>query len=315
MKSRYVSQGDDDPVYAYLRGLAVAEEAAELSRLLYVGCTRAKERLHLTSALEVSEEETLVWWKKPALQTALGVLWPAISPSAPDPDTDTKNSVGREETGVPLRRLPANWQLPQVPEPIPGAAGPDSISDREPVDFDWARETARRIGTVAHRLLRQLAGEGIERWDAQRIASERKRVTRELGALGLTGSEVGAAVEQVLSAIAATIADSRGRWLFDPGHADACSEYALTGVHDEKFVHLVLDRTFVDREGVRWIVDFKLSRHEGADAGAFLDRERERYCTQLETYAQVMREIDPRPIRVGLYFPLVPGWREWAPAL
>ena len=68
-------------------------------------------------------------------------------------------------------------------------------------------------------------------------------------------------------------------------------------------------------EGVRWIVDFKLSRHEGADAGAFLDREQERYRTQLETYAQVMREIDPRPIRVGLYFPLVPGWREWIPAL
>ena len=89
----------------------------------------------------------------------------------------------------------------------------------------------------------------------------------------------------------------------------------MTGLRDDKFVHLVLDRTFVDPEGVRWIVDFKLSRHEGADAEAFLNREQERYRTQLEIYAQVMREIDPRPIRVGLYFPLVPGWREWSPAL
>jgi ATP-dependent helicase/nuclease subunit A len=316
MKSRYVSPGDDDPVYSYLRGLAVAEEAAELSRLLYVGCTRARERLHLTSALELAEEEgTSVPWKKPALHTALAALWPAVSASAPAPDAEAKKSVGREETGVPLSRLPAQWHLPQVPESIPGAAGPDSMSDRDPVEFDWARETARRIGTVSHRLLRQLAAEGIERWDAQRVASERKRVTRELAALGLTGGEVSAAVEEVLSAIAATIADSRGRWVFDPAHADAFSEYALTGVRDEKFVHLVLDRTFVDREGVRWIVDFKLSRHGGADAEAFLDRERERYRTQLEAYAQVMREIDPRPIRVGLYFPLVPGWREWAPAL
>src|SRR3984893_18613059 len=222
---------------------------------------------------------------------------------------------GREEPGSPLGPLPPNCQLPPVPDPIPGAAGPDSMSDRDPVEFDWARETARRIGTVAHRLLSQLAEEGIERWNAQRIASERKRVTRQLAALGLDGSEVGAAVEEVLSAIAATLADSRGRWLFDPGHADACSEYALTGAHDEKFVHLVLDRTFVDREGVRWIVDFKLSRHEGADAGAFLDRERERYRAQLETYAPVMRFPLPRPIRVGLYFPLVRGWREWTPAL
>ena len=89
----------------------------------------------------------------------------------------------------------------------------------------------------------------------------------------------------------------------------------MTGLRDDKFVHLVLDRTFVDPEGVRWIVDFKLSRHEGADAEAFLNREQERYRTQLEIYAQVMREFDPRPIRVGLYFPLVPGWREWNPML
>jgi len=316
MKSRYVSQGDDDPVYSYLRSLAVAEEEAELGRLLYVGCTRAKEQLHLTSTLEPTDEQgTSRRWKDPSMRTALAALWPALSAVVPDPESEIGKSAGREEAGVPLRRLPAHWQLPQAPDPIPGAGGPDSMSDRDPVEFDWVRETARRIGTVAHRLLRQLAEEGIESWNAQRIASERKRVTRELAALGLTGSEVSAAVDQVLSAIAATIADSRGRWLFDPGHAEACSEYALTGLHKEKFVHLVLDRTFVDREGIRWIVDFKLSRHEGADAGAFLDREQERYRTQLETYAQVMREIDPRPIRVGLYFPLLPGWREWTPAL
>jgi ATP-dependent helicase/nuclease subunit A len=316
MKSRYIAQGQDDAVYSYLRGLAVAEEEAELGRLLYVGCTRAKERLHLTSSLELTEEVGQPRrWKEPSTRTALAALWPAISASASEPGADIGRSVSREETGVPLRRLPADWQLPPPPAPISDPSRPDSMSDRDSVEFDWARETARRIGTVAHRLLWQLAGEGIEHWNPQRIASERKRVSREFAALGLTGSEVGAALEQVLSAIAATISDSRGRWLFDRGHAEAYSEYALTGRRDGKFVHLVLDRTFVDPEGVRWIVDFKLSRHEGADAEAFLNREQERYRTQLEIYAQVMREIDPRPIRVGLYFPLVPGWREWSPAL
>ena len=316
MKSRYIAQGQDDAVYSYLRGLAVAEDEAELGRLLYVGCTRAKERLHLTSSLELTEEEGQPRrWKEPSTRTALAALWPAISRSASEPGADIGKSVRREETGVPLWRLPADWQLPPPPAPISDSSRPDSMSERDSVEFDWARETARRIGTVAHRLLSQLADEGIEHWNAQRIASERKRVSRELAALGLTGSEVGAAVEQVLSAIAATISDSRGRWLFDRGHTEACSEYALTGLRDDKFVHLVLDRTFVDPEGVRWIVDFKLSRHEGADAEAFLNRELERYRTQLEIYAQVMREIDPRPIRVGLYFPLVPGWREWSPPL
>jgi ATP-dependent helicase/nuclease subunit A len=316
MRSRYVALGDDDAVYSYLRGLAAAEEEAELGRLLYVGCTRAKERLHLTSALDrIDEQGTPGRWKDPSRRTALAALWPAISAAAPGPDAESGGSAGPEEIGVPLRRLPQRWTLPPAPVPLPGSEAPDSMSERDTVEFDWAHETRRRIGTVAHRLLWQLAEQGIGQWTAQRIATERVRVTRELAALGLTGDEVSGAVEQVLAAIDTTLADPRGRWLFDPGHAEAHSEYAVTGLRDDKFAHLVLDRTFVDADGVRWIVDFKLSRHEGGDTEAFLDREQERYRPQLEGYARVMRDIDPRPIRVGLYFPLLPGWRDWAPAV
>jgi ATP-dependent exoDNAse (exonuclease V) beta subunit len=74
---------------------------------------------------------------------------------------------------------------------------------------------------------------------------------------------------------------------------------------------LRIDRTFVDRDGVRWIVDWKTSTHEGGDRDAFLDNELQRYRGQLERYARVMRLVDPdRPQRVGLYFPLLDAWRE-----
>ena len=52
-------------------------------------------------------------------------------------------------------------------------------------------------------------------------------------------------------------------------------------------------------------------RHEGGDPEVFLDRERERYRPQLERYAALMRAMDDRPIRLGLYFPALRGWREW----
>ncbi len=61
-----------------------------------------------------------------------------------------------------------------------------------------------------------------------------------------------------------------------------------------------LDRGFQDRT------------HEGADRDVFLDRERERYAGQLERYAALVRGLDARPIRLGLYHPLLGGWREWA---
>ena len=80
---------------------------------------------------------------------------------------------------------------------------------------------------------------------------------------------------------------------------------------------MIIDRTFIDEHGVRWIVDFKTSVHEGADRDAFLDNERVRYAAQLQRYGALMRMGDlregrnDREIRLGLYFPLLGGWREW----
>ncbi|MFO7717488.1 MAG: hypothetical protein R6Y91_02855, partial [Desulfohalobium sp.] len=68
----------------------------------------------------------------------------------------------------------------------------------------------------------------------------------------------------------------------------------------------------MDDHGQRWIVDYKVGRHSGTDREAFLDREQERYRSQLEHYARLMALWEERPIRLGLYFPLIQGWREWA---
>jgi ATP-dependent exoDNAse (exonuclease V) beta subunit len=70
----------------------------------------------------------------------------------------------------------------------------------------------------------------------------------------------------------------------------------------------IVDRVFRTADGVRWIVDYKTSRHEGADREAFLDSERERYRGQLEAYARALAQGDAS---LGLYFPLLAAWRQW----
>jgi ATP-dependent helicase/nuclease subunit A len=82
-------------------------------------------------------------------------------------------------------------------------------------------------------------------------------------------------------------------------------------VIDAQVVNIIVDRTFIDERGVRWIIDYKTGLHEGADLDGFLDNERERYRDQLERYATLLARLDSRPIRLALYFPLLKGWREW----
>jgi hypothetical protein len=61
----------------------------------------------------------------------------------------------------------------------------------------------------------------------------------------------------------------------------------------------VLDRTFVDAGGTRWIIDYKTGT--AADA----------YREQLQRYGTLLAALDDRPIRLGLYYPLDGVWQEW----
>jgi ATP-dependent exoDNAse (exonuclease V) beta subunit len=112
----------------------------------------------------------------------------------------------------------------------------------------------------------------------------------------------------VASALGKSLEDPRGRWLLGP-QRESRNEYCLTAVIDGERRSLVIDRTFVDSESRRWIADYKTSGHEGADVEAFFERERERYREQLERYAAALS--DSRGAKLGLYFPLLAGWREW----
>src|SRR5581483_107293 len=122
--------------------------------------------------------------------------------------------------------------------------------------------------------------------------------------------------ERVVSALRNTLADERGRWLLRD-HPQARNELAIATLDAGVVREYRIDRTFVDESGARWIVDYKTSTHEGGGLEAFLDREVERYRAQLESYARLLRNLERRPIKLGLYFPLLKAWRSWdfAPAL
>jgi ATP-dependent helicase/nuclease subunit A len=203
-----------------------------------------------------------------------------------------------------LRRL----QLPVAAWTAPAAArwdAPLDETDTPQVEFSWAGETARRVGMVAHGWLQRIAEEGVERWDVQRVRGLSKIFRANLAARGLGERDLDTAVENVERTLVNALEDERGRWILGT-HREAHNEYRLTCVIGNRRRDFVLDRCFVDGDDVRWIVDYKTSRHEGADPDAFLDRERERYGAQLARYAALL----PGPSRRGLYFPRMPGWRE-----
>jgi ATP-dependent exoDNAse (exonuclease V) beta subunit len=305
---------DTNLLYAWLDALEREKLAQERRRLLYVAATRAKRWLHLFGSAQVTDDDGVPKVRRPGAGTALGLLWPAVGAMYDERLAELGAVSGEPELVMErrplLRRMPLDWApgtLPRAPriESRAVTRGASGVA----VEFDWATETARHVGTVVHRELQRIARDAVRPDVSDR--GLRQRWLDELAELGVPAGLRPGALERVAEAVARTLADGRGQWLLDAGHRESATELALTGRVGGEVASVVIDRTFVDSSGVRWIVDYKASRHEGADLEAFLDREQERYRPQLERYAALVRSLGPEPVRLGLYFPLLGAWREW----
>ena len=220
----------------------------------------------------------------------------------------------KPETGsalAPLRRLPSGWRRPDLPR------GPDielretAASGGQDLVFDWAGERVRHIGTLVHRCLENIARDGLGAWPPERLAA--LPLARQLNALGLPEADCEAAAREVRRAVQSVLESETGRWILAP-HEDSRTEWALGGVDRGELVNVSLDRSFV-AEGIRWIIDYKTSTHEGGDLEDFLQRQQQRYREQLERYARLVHALDGRPVKTALYFPLQDAFRSWEPEL
>ena len=304
-----------DPIYAYLSRLDRERESHEDARVLYVAATRAKKRLHLLGSTKRPEEsdDPKRAAPRPTQRSLLEKLWPAVEAdfaAAAGVFSAEGGRRGPAEATIDqdLRRLPLGWSLPPLPASVSSTGPAERAAPRDDIEFSWAGETARRIGSVAHRWLQRIAAEETRGWDRPRLEAMRAQFRRQLAARGVAEGELEDAASRVLAALGNALDDPRGRWLLGP-QREARNEYRLTALVDGERREVIVDRTFLDAQGRRWIVDYKTSSHEGADVESFLDRERERYSAQLAAYARILGGAS-KP-RLGLYFPLVPGWREW----
>jgi len=216
----------------------------------------------------------------------MNTVWPALPYDAWSATCDTLHA----HTQV-LGKLAANL----APAATPGEVHQPS--------FEWVGESLRIAGTVVHELLRRARGGRAE----IPAASVLRRLLMHAG---VRADEMTTTAARVSQALAQIEGSWRAQWILED-RSDAQSEYAIAGVDRGEIVRGKVDRTFVDNDGTRWIVDFKTSVHQGGELEEFLDEQQRRYREQLERYARLLTPLGR--VRVGLYFPLLDEWREWEP--
>ena len=295
---------DKDPLFEYLQGLEHQHAAAERGRLLYVAATRARSRLHLIGSVDDTSG-------KPRNGSLLATLWAGLGEN--QEIQAVAESTRQEETLLTdgsSKRLCFDSQIPE-PAVTPDATAAAVVGRPE---FEWVHPASVQVGTLIHRELQRLADAAVRKGNAVPPRIEIDSYRRELALLGVENEDLSAAAQRVAEALDAVWADPVGRWILKPWK-EAWSELRLTVREDDRLEHLQLDRSFIDDDGMRWIIDYKTGRHLGSDIEQFVDSEVERYRGQVERYAHAVAETDGRPIRVGLYFPLMTQLRDWEPSV
>lgn len=298
-------QADSDAISKSLQFINKEKARHERVRLLYVALTRAKQRLHLFGHVNINAKGK----RSVSANSLLNILYPQLESHFEDlqaiesPSTDNVYETAADNKQY-FKRLPLNWQ-PEQAKPLDISQTIETTESQAiELEFDWAGETARFIGILTHRYLEQMASTGT-----QPEISEGHIRTALLN-LGTHPEEVNDATTKVIKALNHALSDERGQWILK-AHPQAQVEYGLTCKTDTGYQRFIIDRTFVDEQGTRWIIDYKTGSHAGSDIDAFLDQEQERYRNQLDNYASLFAQIENHPIKLGLYFPMLKGWREW----
>lgn len=282
--------------YDYLRGLETERAANEGARLLYVGATRSKRRLHLIGALSPNAKGEV----RPPANTFLALLWGQVadrfSQAAAMPQA-TVSSLNLSGFIPRLLRLPH----PDIHSLLKQqGAQPASPIFEEPAQApDEVGSLKASCGSLAHLYLEMIAGDGLENWPVERIFGLQGAMAAWLEAQGHAPQEALQGAALVSEALLATLTSEHGQWVLSP-RASASSELAVTRVQGTRIAMHVVDRTFVEN-GERWVIDFKSARlGDGLTAGE-LGQQAERYRAQLERYAGLF-EHEGLPVRKGVFF-------------
>lgn len=315
------------------------KQSYELSRLLYVACTRAKQQLHLFGTVTVSEKafngDVALMPKKKSL---LECLW-SLEASAfealltdyqfIEPEDSTQTLLPKVSR-LPLKRK-GFWQTQKEESELVKAARTGWVIDEDTdasidADFDVITSSsasfsslqggvlAKTVGNFVHAVFEQWAQQDLSKLDAAMLESQRERYRFGLMQMGLNRDLLKTALERVMVSLNHAIHNSKVRWALSRNHAESAVELALSAKEETGQSNHIIDRTFVDDQNMRWIIDYKTSMFDldkpEQDKKEFLQAQIDAYTPQLERYGQLLGAIENRPQKRVLYFSYLDEWVE-----
>jgi len=302
---------ENEPLYQYLKANKATKSTYETTRLLYVACTRAIKSIHMFSKLKAKKTS----FDLPGKRSLLKPIWPTIKDGLDAELTNYQVGGAAEIIDDPtpkttlMKRLNVSADLLSRDSDHCQLLLCEKKAQKKAAfkDPDAKLSKKRRsMGILLHRALRQVAVEGVDEFNQQRLDKMEKSWPAQLQEMGVGASDKD--ISEIRSAIRTTTEHAKGRWILKH-HADTDISEKAFGYRNlsdkENAGSSIIDRSFVDESGVRWIIDYKLSNpRKDEDIDEFEARQIHMYEEKMRHYRDIYRAIEPqRTIKMALYFP------------
>ena len=291
--------------FAFLQAFEAERHLHEARRLLYVAVTRARRQLHLLGTVQRSQRAASGLLSPPS-GSLLGLLWHVAEPhfialadalGSADANLSAPSTLPLSGYAHRLERLaqvgwPPAWQA-APPESLSASgrnALPPATGSDTRASGTGQPALASDLGRLVHRYLEIIALDGVAHWPPERVETLRPAMRLWLQAQGHGAAAARQAADEAADQLLTTLRSPQGRWVLAP-HDEAASEWAITTWDDGQARTHVIDRTFI-AEGIRWIIDYKTTRDDDADATV--------YREQLARYRRLFSEGPP--VRMGIFF-------------
>jgi len=316
--------GDMDRTYAYLREEQRKKDAYETCRLLYVACTRARQRLYLLTHVDRNDETADI--RAPNRTSLLHAIWTGVQPELRVTTSEQMAAVtmGTEQPAYLLRHLQSDWALPRLPERelllnSSLGAGESAIVNGEDLTVeDEIDETvgpdpvARHVGTVVHETLQEIGRSGLVAWNNERLDRCRPYWQARLATLGIPVASVNQALDTVREAMMAILRDPNFLWMLSDQHTMRHCEYSLSIPVHQGYRNLIIDLLLQDQRGQTWIIDYKTGRPgPNEDPDVFISRRMGIHADKMSLYRRAVAHLGYTQVKAALYFPLLGKLSEY----
>jgi ATP-dependent exoDNAse (exonuclease V) beta subunit len=304
---------DDDKLYQYIRAEQKLKSELENTRLLYIAVTRAIKSATLLASLAVKnpgdESEEL---KDPPGNSLLARIWPQLQ-SRHDCLDWLQAEPGAGSTEPPenaprqnlIRRFASPVQLLEQERQLMAGqleALQVDASDEEEKEEESSDSLAALSGDLVHQGLEYYTRLTDKPAFASHLDGLRRYWQSRFRRFGLTEEQVSRHCAAVEKQLLDCSNDQTHAWIFDHSQQDSECELALLSVREGVPRQFVVDRSFVDAEGTRWIIDYKTGLPAAEQSESeFTAAQLQRHEPQLQRYRELFAAMESRPARSALY--------------